>query len=65
MRKPEKPGTEAARTREGGGLGNIDEATGHPGKGTPGATVRQEDNPSSTPSKNPPAGKPKDGNPKP
>ena len=26
MRKPEKPGTEAARTREGGGLGNIDEA---------------------------------------
>ncbi len=63
MRKPEKPGTEAARTREGGGLGNIDEATGHPGKGTPGATVRQEDNPA--PSKSPPAGKPEDGNSKP
>lgn len=63
MRKPEKPGTEAARTREGGGLGNIDEATGHPGKGTPGATVRQEENPA--PSKPPPAGKPEDGNSKP
>lgn len=63
MRKPEKPGTEAARTREGGGLGNIDEATGHPGKGTPGATVRQDENPARP--KNPPAGKPEDGNSKP
>ncbi|KAB7783516.1 hypothetical protein [Methylorubrum populi] len=51
MRKPEKPGAEAGRTREGGALGNIDEQTGHPGKGTPGATVRPEENPD--PSKDP------------
>lgn len=51
MRKPEKPGAEAGRTHEGGALGNIDEQTGHPGKGTPGATVRSQDNPD--PSKDP------------
>lgn len=58
MRKPEKPGTEAARTRQGGGLGNIDEETGGPGKGTPGATIRKADNPAS--SKRVASGKPND-----
>lgn len=45
MRKPEKPGTDAGKAQGGGALGNIDEQTGHPGKGTPGATIKSEDNP--------------------
>ncbi|GAB6845462.1 hypothetical protein HNR00_002668 [Methylorubrum rhodinum] len=51
MRKPEKPGTQDSKTQEGGALGNIDEQTGDPGKGTSGATMRPEDNPD--PSKDP------------
>jgi hypothetical protein len=45
VRKPEKPGSDASKTREGGALGNIDEQEGHPGKGTPGATVKPDENP--------------------
>ncbi|WP_096486441.1 hypothetical protein [Methylorubrum populi] len=62
MRKPEKPGTEAGKTQEGGALGNIDEQTGHPGKGTPGATVKPDDNPD--PSKDPKPEMPEDRRPK-
>lgn len=49
MRKPEKPGSEASKTREGGALGNIDEERGHPGKGTPGATMKPDENPGRSP----------------
>lgn len=45
MRKPEKTGSEASKTQAGGALGNIDEQTGHPGKGTPGATMKPQENP--------------------
>ncbi len=45
MRKPEKPGTQDSKTQEGGALGNIDEQTGHPGKGTSGATMRPRTTP--------------------
>ncbi|WP_186383748.1 hypothetical protein [Methylobacterium dankookense] len=45
MRKPEKPGSDASKSREGGSLGNIDEQEGHPGKGSPGATTKPEHNP--------------------
>jgi hypothetical protein len=45
MRKPSKPGTEASKTREGGALGNIDELTGHPGKGTSGPSIKPSESP--------------------
>lgn len=45
MKKPTKPGTEASKSKEGGGLGNIDELTGDPGKGTSGATMDPSENP--------------------
>jgi hypothetical protein len=58
VRKPEKPGTQESKTQAGGALGNIDEQTGHPGKGTPGATIRPEENPD--PSKDPKPERPGD-----
>lgn len=45
MRKPVKPGSEASKTREGGALGNIDDLTGHPGKGTSGASTKASESP--------------------
>ena len=52
MRKPVKPGSDASKTREGGALGDIDDLTGHPGKGTSGASTKTSENP------DPAAGKP-------
>ncbi|MGU3537718.1 hypothetical protein [Methylobacterium sp. A54F] len=45
MKKPTKSKPEAGTTHAGGALGNIDELTGHPGKGTPGPTMKPEHNP--------------------
>ncbi|HEX8416136.1 MAG TPA: hypothetical protein VF641_00890 [Methylobacterium sp.] len=45
MKEPVKSGSKESKTREGGALGNIDELTGDPGKGTSGATLKQSDNP--------------------
>lgn len=46
MRKPTKPGHKdvpnAGSTKEGGALGNIDELTGHPGKGSEKALKESE-----------------------
>lgn len=53
MRKPEKPGSEAGRTREGGALGNIDDLTGHPGKGTSGPSTKPSESPDPTAGKPP------------
>lgn len=47
MRKPSKPGDKdvanAGSMKEGGALGNIDELTGHPGKGL-GKSVTESEN---------------------
>jgi len=63
MREPIKPGDKdvpnAGSTKEGGALGNIDELTGHPGKGTSGATLKESENPD--PSKGVQPGKPGEG----
>ncbi len=65
MREPIKPGDKdvpnAGSTKEGGALGNIDELTGHPGKGSSGATLKKSENPD--PSKGVQPGKPGEGKP--
>lgn len=43
MKAPIKPGSEASKKQEGGSLGNIDELTGDPGKGTGGPSLRPEE----------------------
>lgn len=62
MKKPVKPGEKevpnAGSTKEGGALGNIDELTGHPGKGTSGPTMRPSED--GDPSKGVQPGKPRD-----
>ncbi|WP_082494378.1 hypothetical protein [Methylobacterium sp. Leaf108] len=64
MRKPEKSEDKevpnAGSTKEGGALGNIDELTGHPGKGTSGPSGRPSED--GDPSKGvQPVGKPGEG----
>jgi hypothetical protein len=58
MKAPIKPGTEASKTREGGALGNIDEAAGHPDKGSTGPALNPEHSGSDAKPKEP-ARKPK------
>ena len=63
MKKPVKPGEKdvpnAGSTKEGGALGNIDELTGHPGKGTSGRTMKEGED--GDPSTGVQPGKPKGG----
>ena len=62
MREPIKPGHKevpnAGSTKEGGALGNIDELTGHPGKGL-GRSLKESEN--GDPAKGVQPGKPKGG----
>ena len=63
MREPIKPGDKdvpnAGSTKEGGALGNIDELTGHPGKGSSGPGLKESEN--GDPSKGVQPGKAKGG----